>query len=320
MPRQGRGGRGHSTLGGTGAGRGNGGTDFLAFGLLLVEFGEKRQTCSKALSLERFRAHYGVDPRAIKALTRLMKTYCPSFQLDLVHLFMTMCWLRLYEVENVMAGRWQYGEKFCRETVRTYAREIRKLKDTVINFDHLSPACKFAPLDNKHIPCYEFRCSPSSKWWSHKLNGPGVGFEVVTNPTDKGLMMWASGPYPAATHNLTCFRGGTKNDQDNWRESSLYNNMPDGLRLVADSAYAGQFDKVTTTMQAHDQKTKELFARMKSMQETIFSRFSSFRVLSNGFRHGKNTDDKLEKIGLSFDAIAVLIQLDIQTGRPLFDV
>ena len=96
--------------------------------------------------------------------------------------------------------------------------------------------------------------------------------------------------------------------------------MPDGLRLVADSAYAGQLDKVTTTMDAHDPKTKELFARMKSMQETRFGRFECFKVLSYRFRHGKHTDDKLEKIGDSFDAIAVLIQLDIMNGHPLFDV
>jgi hypothetical protein len=25
----------------------------------------------------------------------------------------------------------------------------------------------------KHIICYEFRCDPDSKWWSHKSNGPG---------------------------------------------------------------------------------------------------------------------------------------------------
>ena len=56
------------------------------------------------------------------------------------------------------------------------------------------------------------------------------------------------------------------------------------------------------------------------MQETLFIKFECFKVLSHGFRHGKHTDDKLEKIGDSFDAIAVLIQLDIKNGHPLFDV
>jgi hypothetical protein len=68
-------------------------------------------------------------------------------------------------------------------------------------------------------------------------------------------------------------------------KTSLYNTVPDGLRLVADSAYKGQFDKVTTTMDAHSSDTKELFARMKSMQQIIFVRFKSFNVLR--FQHGK---------------------------------
>ena len=73
-------------------------------------------------------------------------------------------------------------------------------------------------------------------------------------------------------------------------------------------------------MDAHDPKTKEPFARMKLMQKTLFGRFEYFKVLSYGFRHGKHTDGKLEKNGHTFDAIAVLIQLDIMNGHPLFDV
>ena len=294
--------------------------EVLAIGLNLVGFGEERQKCSKDLSTQRFRSHFGVSPKAIKALAALLAKHFPDFLLDWVGLFMAICWLRLYEAEPIMAGRWKRGKKHCRETVRRYVQQIRKLKPYLINFDKLSPDCKFAPLDDTHVRCWEFRCDPSSIWWSHKFNGPGVGFEVVTNPTDKGLMMWASGPHPAAQHDLTYFRGGKKGKQKEWKKTSLYNTVPDGLRLVADSAYKGQFDKVTTTMDAHSSDTKELFARMKSMQETIFVRFKSFNVLTAGFRHGKNTKDKMNKVGEAFDAVAVLIQLDIKNGHPLMDV
>ena len=102
--------------------------------------------------------------------------------------------------------------------------------------------------------------------------------------------------------------------------NTLYHNVPDTLRLVGDSAYAGQSDKVTATMDAHSPQTKELFARMKSMQETCFKRLKDFKVLRKSFCHGKNTKDKLEKVGMSFDAVTVLVQLDIATGHPLFEV
>ncbi len=87
--------------------------------------------------------------------------------------------------------------------------------------------------------------------------------------------------------------------------------MPEGLRLVGDSAYGGQYDKLTATMDAHSPKTKELFARMKSMQESLFGRVKVFKA---------DVDDKLEKAGETFDAVVVLIQLDIDNGHPLFEV
>ena len=59
---------------------------------------------------------------------------------------------------------------------------------------------------------------------------------------------------------------------------------------------------------------------MKSMQETCFKRLKDFKVLRNSFHHGKNTADKLEKIKMSFDAAAVLVQYDIENGHPLFQV
>jgi hypothetical protein len=82
-----------------------------------------------------------------------------------------------------------------------------------------------------HIICYEFRCDPDTKWWSHKSNGPGVSFEVVTNPVDAHTR-WVIGPEPASTHDLTFLCGGKKGKETEWEKSSLYFNLPKGLRLV----------------------------------------------------------------------------------------
>ena len=166
----------------------------------------------------------------------------------------------------------------------------------------------------------EMRCSPRSEWWSHKFNGPGTAFEVVSDPVDKGRMRWARGPAPCSSHDITYLRGGKKGQKGNWDKSSLYHNVPEGVRLVGDSAYGGQHDKVSVTMDAHKPETKRLFARMKSMQETCFKRLKGFGVLGGTFRHGKNKEDKLKKIGIIFDACAVLLQYDIENGYPLFEV
>eukprot|EP00579_Thalassiosira_antarctica_P019307 CAMPEP_0201967764 /NCGR_PEP_ID=MMETSP0904-20121228/12354_1 /ASSEMBLY_ACC=CAM_ASM_000553 /TAXON_ID=420261 /ORGANISM="Thalassiosira antarctica, Strain CCMP982" /LENGTH=123 /DNA_ID=CAMNT_0048515293 /DNA_START=198 /DNA_END=565 /DNA_ORIENTATION=- len=71
----------------------------LAFGLSLVGFGDGRQTCREDLCLRRFRAHYGVDPRAIKALNADLERSQPETPLHPLHLpslFMTISWLKLY--------------------------------------------------------------------------------------------------------------------------------------------------------------------------------------------------------------------------------
>jgi hypothetical protein len=170
-----------------------------------------------------------------------------------------------------------------------------------------------------HIICYEFRCDPDSKWWSHKSNGPGVSFEVVTDPVG-GYIRWVNGQQLALTHDLTFLRGGKKGKEKELKKSSLYFKLLEGLRLVGDLACKGQPDKVSITYDAHDPATKELFARMKSMQETVFKRMKDFKVLQGPFRHGQGTEDKLEKIKLCFEACLVLVQYDIENGHPLFQV
>jgi hypothetical protein len=105
-----------------------------------------------------------------------------------------------------------------------------------------------------------------------------------------------------------------------WNRSSLYFNVPESVKLVGDSAYAGQPDKVTTTKDAHSPTTKRLFARMKSMLETCNGRLKNFKVVRESFRHGQGTNDKLKKIKVAFEAAAVLVQYDIENGHSLFEV
>jgi hypothetical protein len=83
--------------------------------------------------------------------------------------------------------------------------------------------------------------------------------------------------------------------------------------FVGDLAYAGQPDKVTTTFDAHSKATKTLFARIKSMNETVNDCIKqAFKVAKGSFRHGHGTEDKLAKIKLAFEASAILVQYDIE--------
>jgi hypothetical protein len=155
--------------------------------------------------------------------------------------------------------------------------------------------------------------------WSHKFNGPGVSFEVVCDPVE-GKIRWINGPQPASIHDLTFLRGGKAGKMNTWDRSSLYFNVPDGVKLVGDSAYAGQLDKVTTTQDAHKASTKMLFGRIKSLNEKANGRFKNFRAVRDGFRHGTDAIDKMKKLKKSFEAVAVLVQYDIESGHDLYEM
>eukprot|EP00804_Cyclotella_cryptica_P020704 CCRYP_003513-RA/>CCRYP_003513-RA protein AED:0.19 eAED:0.19 QI:0/0/0/1/0/0/2/0/186 len=172
---------------------------------------------------------------------------------------MSICWLKLYDTEMVMAGRWGYGEQYCRKNVKEYVKRIRKLKPLKISFDNLHPRCKFLGVDCIHARSQEFRCDPDSKWLSM-------------------CCRWVSGPQPASVHDITILRGGKAGKMNEWNRDALYFNIPDGVKLVGDSGYDGQRDKVTTTMDAHAPDTKALFKRIKSQLESCNGRFKTSKL------------------------------------------
>ena len=159
--------------------------ELFKLGLTYVGFNEKsqdRQNLSDKTKTRRFRAHYGVGSAAIKALMDDLAQQ--GEPVSVKKLFMAICWLKLYEIEEALAGRWGWNEKTCRDAIQEYLKRIRKLKAQKIRLDNLPPNTKFLGLDTVHVRSEEFTCDPSSKWWSHKFNGPGVSFELVTDPIE----------------------------------------------------------------------------------------------------------------------------------------
>ena len=125
---------------------------------------------------------------------------------------------------------------------------------------------------------------------------------------------------PPSIDDCVFLRGGAKDaPRATWDRSALYFHVPSRVKLVGDSAYDSQPDKVTPTLGSHAPETKKLFARMKSMQETFFKRCKDFNVLTDGFRHGTCTEDKLAKIKMAFESVAVLLAYEFENGHPLFE-
>jgi hypothetical protein len=90
--------------------------------------------------------------------------------------------------------------------------------------------------------------------------------------------------------------------------------IPTGKRVIGDSGYQGEPEKVSISRDGDDQETKKFKARAKSRQETFNGRLKNFRVTALPFRHGH---DKHRK---PFVACCLLIQMEIQNGHGLFEM
>ncbi len=216
----------------------------MLYGLNVAGFGPGRQKVSDKLRMKCFRSHFGIGTTAILALVEDLKvdTGDRKNKKDLLkHILMTLCWLKLYETEHVMAGRWGYGEEYCHKVVTRTASKIQNLKTKkIIFFDvgTLHPQRVFlGTVDCVHCPVNEFRTDPNSKYYSHKFHGPGVTYEIVMDVCDSKAR-WVAGPKPASTHDITFFRGGTEvsksreKNEVTWDKNALYFHIPKGKRLL----------------------------------------------------------------------------------------
>lgn len=126
----------------------------------------------------------------------------------------------------------------------------------------------------------------------------------------------------AAVQHNNLFR--FKSDKNNRGNPRLYHRIRDGKRVVGDSGYVGEPDKVSTTLAGHSDATKELFARLKSRQETLFGGYKALGIMGGKpFRHkgkqGGGSEERMAVHRLVFRAVTVVMQYNMES-RPLFDV
>jgi hypothetical protein len=287
--------------------------------LLRYEDWEIDRVCDRT-NHERFAAHYGFSPATVAAVLN------DNQQLDEENFFMTLSWWKIYDTEHRMNARWKLHPETIRDTLEDVCKQLAKRKADKIVFGEFAPGQIFvASLDCVHFKVQEFGTDPSSKWYSHKHNGPGLTYLMAVD-TVKDRIVWAEGPFPAATHDITIFRGGTVTaGKETWRKSSLYYKVNEEQRLVGDSGLVGEPNKISTALGGHAPLTKELFARFKSRGETLFRGYKSLEIMGgSSFRHkgkrGGGAKGKMAYHGLVFDAITVVMQYALETDGPLFDV
>lgn len=138
------------------------------------------------------------------------------------------------------------------------------------------------------------------KWFSHKLNGPGLKYEVGLC-IRSGDIVWIHGGVPC----------GEYSDLVLARDLYIYA-VDQGEKTIADEGYN---DGNYFIYPESDPPSGAMQKRIMARHETVNSRLKQFGVLSKSFRHN------IDYHSLCFTAVAVIVQLMIANGgEPLFSV
>jgi hypothetical protein len=154
----------------------------------------------------------------------------------------------------------------------------------------------------------DFRINEPTPFWpgwkSFKFNGPGVRYEVALC-IRSGDLVWINGPFPC----------GHWPDLKIFRHALIFE-LQDGEKVEADKGYRGEPEHINTpnsNIFLNDiGKRQKALARTR--HETINKRFKQWNCLSRTFRH------RLSMHGTVFRAVAVMTQISIENGEPLFGV
>jgi hypothetical protein len=162
-----------------------------------------------------------------------------------------------------MSGHWKKHEETLQYIAQGPHKSLQrgsKIRSSSMTLILIKFKVYLGDIDNTHCPMQEFRTDPNSKYYSHKFYGPGVTYEVCIDVA-KDQIIWVNGPFPAACHDITIFRGGNKKEhKDLWKQNSLYFKIPDGKSLIGDSGYLGESTKVSTRLGGHSKQVKAYFA------------------------------------------------------------
>ncbi len=139
---------------------------------------------------------------------------------------------------------------------------------------------------------------------SHKYGGKSalryqLGIDILA-----GNLAWVLGPYPAGR----------------WTDVKIFddilsNLLEPGERVEADNSYVGRADKVKCpNNNCNPPKNLGMQSTARSRHETFNGRLKNWSILENVYRHDITVH------GTVFYACAVITQLSVANGEPLFKV
>ena len=229
------------------------------------------------------------------------------------HLLWALIHLKVYSTAEIHCSivGWPSRKTFSK-WAWYFIERIAELKDTVIVLDHRFHGLNGVANTNCFISvdctdCPVFEPLPFSRaMYSHKLNGPGVKYEVgVCIKT--GKIIWINGPFV-----------GSKSDGKIFRDD-LSTLLCIDEAVEVDHGYAGD-DKMKIPSIGFSSKERKMKSNVRAQHEAVNGRLKQFGVLTTHFRHMKpGKEEMMRKHGMCFNAVAVITQLKFIAGESIFE-
>ena len=228
------------------------------------------------------------------------------------HLLWALVLLKVYQSDEVHCALvgWPSVPTF-RKWAWYFIERINDLKDNIIKVEY-----RFNDLDDivttncfmssDCVDCPVFESWPWSKrMFSKKFNGPGVKYDVgVCIKT--GHIVWLDGPFVASASESTIFKNG------------LGQHICEDEKVEVDSGPKGD-SRLVQPHVGNDSKERKQKSVVRGRQEGVNGRMKVYSVLTNHFHHMKDgRENMMNAHGLCFKAVAVITQLKISTGEPIF--
>jgi DDE superfamily endonuclease len=158
-------------------------------------------------------------------------------------------------------------------------------------------------IDGTHCRISEPRSNPDRLHFSHKLKKPAISYEIGVD-TEESKVRWISDPSKAGYSDLHIFQ----------KDEGLKNKIPAGKRLIADNGYHGEDAIISAPNRLDNVETKEFKSRARARHETLNGRIKSHKITDSRFRSAP------DKHKIIFEAVAVVVQYDMDNGMKLFDI
>jgi hypothetical protein len=116
---------------------------------------------------------------------------------------------------------------------------------------------------------------------------------------------WIHGPFPAGKADIAIYRKANV---------GLGAKIPAGKKVIADRGYTGKDVELCTPNTFDSDEVRKYKSRARSRHETINRKLKDFSILETRFRH------HVKKHQNVFEAVAVIVQIDMNNGMKLFDI